>query len=528
MDWFERVIVGSGPSGVAAALRLEEAGTCLVDAGEVPDFDFPYPSLQEAISDGAIADLLGPEWELLRDLTDPTRTHIKLRSIGLGFVMRGDSFRIEDRSGGVLNRGAGSLAAGGMSNVWGGQLLRYTNDDLKEAGDWPFSASELEKYYHDLEEHIGISGEIDDMQEFLGGGVPSLPPVPMVPAAAHLYRTYRASSGRAREKEAPKLIIGRPRVAVATAPYRNRPAYNFGETEFFTTRQPGFYTARLTLEELKSGGRITYLPGFRLMDWQEKSEYIELSLRELSTGDEKLIRTRHLLIGCGATQTARLVIGHYRSYDRMLPFMDHPPALLPLFLPLKFGSELPEKSFPIQLIGTLPGTGRRDMISFYYPGGILWSSLIGDVPLPMDSAVRIMRGLLGGMLVAQIWQTSRPSPGNRLGMKESGEMVVRYPERSPCTVVPPLLRAMFGLGAFSIARLASLSPPGWGFHYAGCLPMRRTPGDYETHIDGRLWDSRRVRLIDGSILPSLPAKNHALTLMANAARIADEVKKCGY
>lgn len=73
-----------------------------------------------------------------------------------------------------------------------------------------------------------------------------------------------------------------------------------------------------------------------------------------------------------------------------------------------------------------------------------------------------------------------------------------------------------------------MSPPGWGFHYAGCLPMREHPAAYETHIDGRLWDSKRVRVIDGSVLPSLPAKNHALTMMANAARIADEVVQCGY
>jgi len=47
-------------------------------------------------------------------------------------------------------------------------------------------------------------------------------------------------------------------------------------------------------------------------------------------------------------------------------------------------------------------------------------------------------------------------------------------------------------------------------------------------MDGRLWNSKRVRVIDGSVLPSLPAKNHTLTLMANAARIADKVQQCGY
>ncbi len=58
--------------------------------------------------------------------------------------------------------------------------------------------------------------------------------------------------------------------------------------------------------------------------------------------------------------------------------------------------------------------------------------------------------------------------------------------------------------------------------------MRQAPSEFETHVDGRLWDSRRVRVIDGSVLPSLPGKNHSLTMMANAARIANEARQCGY
>jgi choline dehydrogenase-like flavoprotein len=58
--------------------------------------------------------------------------------------------------------------------------------------------------------------------------------------------------------------------------------------------------------------------------------------------------------------------------------------------------------------------------------------------------------------------------------------------------------------------------------------MRAVPKAFETHADGRLWDSQRVRVIDGSVLPSLPAKNHSFTIMANAARIAEAVKSCAY
>lgn len=525
MDYFEHVIVGSGPAGVAAARRMQGHGTCLIDAGDRPQQSFQYPSLLGALEAGDVEALLGRHWEMLADLIEPGRLHPKLRAAALRFVMRGESFRVRDAAGEVVVHGAGSYAAGGMSNVWGAQLLRYTEEDLAEAGGWPFGISVLEAYYADLEAHIGISGQVDDMHGFLGGSIPTMPPVPMVPAAERLYTRYLSHR---HNKSMRPLLLGRPRLALATQNNCGQFAHALGETEFFTSGQPGLYTARRTLEELKDLGGVAYLERYQLLAWREAAEHVELDLRELHSGENRTVRTRHLLLGCGTIQTARMVLRHCGERGQVLPFIDHPPTLLPLFLPYMFGSELPMCSFPVQLIATLPGRGLREMISFYYPGGLLWSDLLPDVPLPMDASVRMMGALLGGMLVAQIWETSGPVSGNRLHLDEDGGVVIDYPERSRCAALPQLLAALRPLGAYSLERLASLSPPGWGFHHAGCLPMRDSPMAYETHVDGRLWNSKRVRVIDGSVLPSLPAKNHTLTLMANAARIADEVTRCGY
>ena len=212
----------------------------------------------------------------------------------------------------------------------------------------------------------------------------------------------------------------------------------------------------------------------------------------------------------------------------VLPFVDHPPMLVPLFIPRMFGAALPARSFPVQLVATIDDYGERDMISIYYPGALLWSDLLADMPLPIDSALNVLPNLLGGLLVAQIWQSSRPLPENRLSLTAEDSIRIDYPVRSPYVRLKKLLAALRPLGAYSIPRLATMPPPGWGFHYAACLPMRKRPQAFETHVDGRLWDSQRIRVIDGSVLPSLPAKNHSLTLMANAARIAEETLRCGY
>ena len=67
-----------------------------------------------------------------------------------------------------------------------------------------------------------------------------------------------------------------------------------------------------------------------------------------------------------------------------------------------------------------------------------------------------------------------------------------------------------------------LSQPGTGYHCGGTFPHEtgcRT--EFGTDILGRPFDWTRVFLVDGSVLPSIPGNTLALTIMANATRIAE-------
>jgi len=66
-----------------------------------------------------------------------------------------------------------------------------------------------------------------------------------------------------------------------------------------------------------------------------------------------------------------------------------------------------------------------------------------------------------------------------------------------------------------------LGKPGGGNHFGGSLPMRCSPqAPLETDSLGRLAAVSRCYVVDGSVLPSIPATTMALLLMANADRIA--------
>ena len=50
--------------------------------------------------------------------------------------------------------------------------------------------------------------------------------------------------------------------------------------------------------------------------------------------------------------------------------------------------------------------------------------------------------------------------------------------------------------------------------------MKDQPEQYQTSVEGRLFGSKRVYVVDGACFTALPAKNLTFTIMANAMRIA--------
>jgi hypothetical protein len=81
------------------------------------------------------------------------------------------------------------------------------------------------------------------------------------------------------------------------------------------------------------------------------------------------------------------------------------------------------------------------------------------------------------------------------------------------------------LGAYILPGSFIHGIPGSDIHYAGTMPMKRSPILGETSHAGEIFGLNDVHVIDGASLPLLSEKSHTLTIMANADRIANVVVK---
>lgn len=498
MDCCEIAIIGSGPAGVAAAMSLAGRGVTLIDVGHTP------------AAGGATAPHLGPAFEGVRHLGAAFAVHPKMRGAGFAHVDTGEPYRVLDPDGREVLRSCLSHARGGFAEAWGGQLLRYTPDDIVSLGDWPrHIADRLQSHYDALERHIGIAGARDDLDAYLGDSPSLLPPLPLTPLAETLL-------ARARRRPAAGVTLGQPRLAVLPGPHQDRPAYRFANDEFRHANDPGLYRPRLDLERLIARRAVDYRPGLRLVRYAEHPEHVVLDLVD-RTGAAQTLRARHVLIACGAVQSAAVVLRSEPGFAQAhVPFLDHPPTLLPVFFPFA-RRDGTAAAYPIQLIASI--AGGSSFASLYSLHGLAPGDRLLDLPVPMPAARRLLPHLLPRMMVAQVWDRATAGAAGRLQLG-ADRIEIAMPSARPSPAIPALVRALRALGGVTAARLATTPLPTWGYHHVGTLPMTDAPAPLQTHTDGRLWHRRRVRVIDGALLPSLPAKNPSLTIMANASRIA--------
>ncbi len=497
------IVIGSGPAGVSAALPLVEAGrhVMMIDGATEAAAKVSEPWRR----------MLGEHLESLQpdDGLSPKLRTPEARCV-IGDFKRHGRFEEDDFLA------IGALARGGLSRIWGGFVSELDDDDLR---GWPVTAKELQPSYRAVMERIGVSGSSDDdMAAFYGQSGALLAPPQIGPTAAMILQRYHAG------RSDPDFALGLARNALLTSDRGRRKVCDMSLGCLWGCERGAIYDARQDVALLRQH------PNFELRDATTATRLARTDQGwEVTTASgEHRLRAPRLVLAAGTLGSLRLtspLIGSVRSGLRLL---NSPVMAVPLLVPKRLGHAPPAQGHMLAQLGfRLAHSGEP---GDYVTGGLydvaaLPSSFFATrLPFGRRAATEIFRGLSPALAVATVYFPGRYS-ANEVTVRDSANgprITIRggvsdHFDGMVRTVTQRLAKIWRGLGAYALPG-ASLATPGTDAHLGGVCPMG-APEPHGTSRFGELNAAGGLYLVDGSVLPSIPAKFTTLTIMANADRI---------
>ncbi len=524
------LVIGSGPSGVHFARQALACGwaVTMVDVGfhrqpsPAPraDFDTLKTELEDPVDYFLGENLEGvalPGNTASFYQHPPSKSYVFRRPVGVDVEAKA----MEP----VL-----SFATGGLAEAWTAGAYVWQTDDLAA---FPLAPGALTPYYATVAERVGITGHDDDLTPLVAGPLPYLPSIPLDGHSRLLLDRYtsRRDSLRARHG----FVMGRSRLAVLSQDRAGRPACsNLGRC-LWGCPHDALYRPSVTLRDCLE------LPGFEYHDGHVVERF-----HTDATGTVRSVETRRpngepgttftadvIVLAAGTLGTARIYLASVEPNTRLDGLMDNRQIHIPFLTPGQLGKPVETAAYQFHLLAfglqaTTPREYIHGQITTLRAASV--HPIVGNLPVDYRTGLKLFRLLRAGLGIVNInlADERRTTSQVRLEVAQTGPPRLRIeyaaaadePKRRQ-TAVRRVRAVLRRLGCLVPPGLTRVLPMGASAHYAGTLPMSSVDRPHTTAPSGRVHGFTNLYAVDGSVLPSLSAKNHTLTLMANACRVAD-------
>jgi len=514
-NYFDVIIVGSGPAGVSAAFPLVEAGlqVLMVDGGREASLTLSSQSyLSKRFEDEEQWKwVVGESFHALQkmDAVSP-----KLRVPAHDYVF--DDFIAQNKIKAKNFVPVGSLAKGGLSNAWGCGVARLSTDELV---DYPFPESEIAKSYETVTRRIGISGaNDDDLSDYFGLDAWSQPPISMDLLHQRMFDQYASHK---QELASLGFQMGRSRVAALSRNIDERKACDTSGNCLWGCHNKALYSAIDDLPSLMKHKNFFHKSGF-IVDRVVKNNE-DLAIEGHDAHEYMTFRASKILLAAGTLATTGLALRALK-YESSVKLQSCPTAAFLLWQPKMLGAAradsfgLGQLSFSLKLPGDITAFG-----STFSTLGIPMSEFIRHMPLSKRYSADLLRQLLSSCLVGNLFL-----PGNlsttEVTVNADGEMNILGGYSSNVSglmsdAAHRLRKSYWKVGALLMPMSFTQGLPGGDIHYSSTLPMQHNPTLGQTDANGELAGLAGVHVVDGACLSALTEKSHTLTIMANADRI---------
>lgn len=522
------LIIGSGPAAAGAALALSgrnDIAVTVIDIGL--RLDVESEQARERLASAQPA-----HWEpslVQRVSAQPVSSGLRgvpeKRSYGSDYPFR----NIGQLDGLTADRDATtsliSAAYGGFSNVWGSQLMPFTNSAFNS---WPFSAAEMSHHYSAILNAVPFAAEVDDLAETFPLMQRADPLPPLSDRSRRVLEAYARHRSAMRAKG---VTMGKARLAFR--------AHDCVRCGLCMTGCPYglIYSASHTFDALQRSGRVTLHHGLMALKISEDAGGASVVAQELATGQTRRFKADRIFVACGALGTTRLVANSLDLFDVEFPMVESQQFILPMLSRKASADPRQEPDFTLNQFNMLvaPDGDSADIAQLHYytfnPAFIaslptlIRGNRMGKARVELLRRLSVALGYLPSWRSPRLLVRVRTSAGNR-GLPDVHISRGSAPDghgQMLRSVVARLSTAAPRLDLYPVLPMMRLAAGGKSYHVGGSFP-HAAAGSRRVTSDrlGRVAPWQRVHLIDASVFPTVPAMTFTLTIMANAHRIACE------
>jgi len=517
-------VIGSGPSGVSAAVALVNRGAevSIIDVGfdlesekaemlrqlQTEDKDEWDPDAIAAFKENVVVHTGGVDVKYV---------------YGSNYPYRGmDCHQPVKMEGSKMVR---TLARGGLSNVWGGAILPYRDCDIS---DWPINVEDLAPHYRAVLAFMCHSGKKDELSELF----------PLYDERYEMLRLGTQAKSFLNDLEENKIALkgesfyfGSSRLAVGIGPPRGSKDCVYCGMCLYGCPNWNIYSSAFTLDLLKSDGKLSYYKGVLVDRISEKNGEIIIYGKRLDDSSKVEFRGSHVFLAAGPVSSTRILLQSMEEFERPLVIRHSDHFQIPMMRYKKTGDVRAEElntlsQIFIELIDRSISENTIHMQVYAYND--LYLTMINRFLGPMANLLKgPVDEIIGRLLVIKGYLHSNISShvsAHFEGGNRSRFVLEGYPRNRARMAVRKVVRKIVRnrkyFRAVPIPGMVSLGEPGIGNHSGGSFPMKKKPGEFETDELGRPYGFKNLHVVDSTIFPSIPATTISFTVMANAHRIA--------
>ena len=417
---------------------------------------------------------------------------------------------------------------GGTSKFYGAVLVRYRREDFFEmqhregvSPAWPFPYEELEPWYSRAEQLFQVRGALgQDPTEPHHSEPYPFPPIPDEPAIAGVRAKLKASGMH--PYSLPLGVDIDRWLAKARTPWDAHPNSNDGKMDAETTALA--QALRHETVRLQTKSRVTRL------ETSADGRRIE-TVHYQQDGAAKSVSPKLVILAAGAVQSSvlllrsandRFKVGLANTSDQVgRNFMNHNSSAVLAISPLYRNDSIYQKTFGFNDFYLSDGEGGPPLGNVQLLGRISGAILKANMPsLPEWLLNRISAHAIDFYAMSE----DIPHPESRI-MVDGDRIVLKW-HRTNWDAHLDLVRklkAVLRKSGFPLvlSRPFDKRTPS---HQCGTVKMGNDPATAPLDIYCRAYDHQNLFVVDASCLPTSAAVNPALTVAAQALRVADHIR----